>query len=147
MSTKPTNPKDAIGSDKIPFHLWPETATVEGVLALLDGGLKYGRMNYVPGGAKASIYYDAAMRHLKAWFNGEENTTDSKVSHLGHALACVAILIAARAAGTLEDDRNVEAGYNELVETLTPMVAQLKAQHHDKHPHHYTIKDNKRKRR
>src|ERR1700722_9193633 len=26
MSTKLSNPKDIIGSDKMPFHLWPETA-------------------------------------------------------------------------------------------------------------------------
>ena len=35
--TKPTNPKDMIGSDKVPLHLWPETATVMGTMGLLDG--------------------------------------------------------------------------------------------------------------
>jgi len=25
---KKTNPKDFVGCDKIPFHLWPETATL-----------------------------------------------------------------------------------------------------------------------
>ena len=34
---KPTNPKDAIGSDKLPLHLWPSTATALGCLGLLDG--------------------------------------------------------------------------------------------------------------
>ena len=27
MSEKDTNPKDLIGSDKLPLHLWPSTAT------------------------------------------------------------------------------------------------------------------------
>ena len=46
QTTKPTNPKDAVGSDKLPLHLWPTTATVVGALGLLDGALKYGRSNF-----------------------------------------------------------------------------------------------------
>lgn len=55
MSTKPTNPKDAIGSSKLPLHLWPTTATVVGCMALLDGALKYGRSNWRPGGVRALV--------------------------------------------------------------------------------------------
>lgn len=47
--TKPTNPKDIIGCNKIPMHLWPETATMLGAMALLDGMLKYGRSNWRAG--------------------------------------------------------------------------------------------------
>ena len=36
-ATKPTNPKDVLGSNKLPFHLWPETASAMGSIALLDG--------------------------------------------------------------------------------------------------------------
>ena len=43
---KETNPKDAIGSQKLPLHLWPTTATAMGCLGLLDGALKYGRANW-----------------------------------------------------------------------------------------------------
>jgi len=57
------------------------------------------------------------------------------------ALANLAIIIEAAAAGTLVDDRMVEGGYFKLVDQLTPHVARLKALHADKHPHHYTITD------
>lgn len=139
--TKPTNPKDAIGADKIPFHLWPETATILGVLALLEGALKYGRGNWRAIGVKSSIYYDAAMRHMKAWFEGEDVAPDSEIDHLGHALACLAILIDARAAGKLNDDRALPGGYHALLEAATPHVKRLKAAHADKSPHHYTRAD------
>jgi len=139
--TKLTNPKDAIGSDKIPFHLWPETATILGSLGLLDGALKYGRTNWRVAGVRASIYYDACRRHLNKWFEGEDMDPDSGVPHLGHALACLAILADAQAAGKLNDDRMVQGGYVNLIGTLTPLVKQLKEKHAGCAPKHYTIED------
>jgi hypothetical protein len=141
-TSKPTNPKDAIGSNKVPLHLWPETATVLGALGLLDGALKYGRSNYRAIGVRASIYYDAARRHLNAWFEGEDTDPDSGLPQLAHVLACVAIIIDAEAAGKLNDDRNIAGGYRQLIDSLTPHVARLKEQYTDKKPHHYTITDN-----
>jgi len=138
---KPTNPKDAIGSDKLPLHLWPNTATAAGCVALLDGGLKYGRTNYRALGVKASIYIDACKRHLDAWFEGEDAASDSGVPHLGHALACLAILVDAQAAGQMVDDRQFPGGYQKLVDDLTPLVKELKERHEGKDPHHYTIAD------
>lgn len=142
MQLKHTNPKDFVGSDKLPFHLWPETASALGALGLLDGAGKYGRSNWRESGVRASIYYDAARRHLNAWFEGEEVAEDSGVPHLGHALACLAIIVDAQAAGKLNDDRMYKGGYAEQVAKLTPIVKQIKERHADKSPHHYTIADN-----
>jgi len=140
--TKPViNPKDIVGSDKLPLHLWPETATIEGCLGMLDGCLKYGRSNYRKTSIRASIYVDACKRHLNAWLEGEESASDSGISHLGHALSCLAIIVDARAAGKLIDDRQFTGGYAELVAKLTPHVKRLKEMHADKNPKHYTIKD------
>lgn len=141
MTTKPTNPKDAIGANKLPLHLWPTTATVLGSLGLLDGMLKYGRSNFRAVGVRASIYYDAAFRHLNAWFEGEDTDPDSGLPHLAHALACLAILVDAEAAGKLTDDRMVAGGYRDLVDSLTPHVARLKDLHAGRDPKHYTIAD------
>lgn len=141
-SSKPTNPKDAIGSDKMPLHLWPETASAMGSLALLDGALKYGRSNFREIGVRASIYVDAAKRHLQFWFEGEDTDPDSGLPHLAHVLACVAILVDAGAADKLNDDRQVRGGYRELMNELTPHVSRLKLQHAAKSPKHYTIADN-----
>lgn len=139
---KASNPKDIIGSDKLPLHLWPTTATAMGCIGLLEGMTKYGRTNWRETGVRASIYVDACKRHLDAWFEGEEAAPDSGVPHLANALACIAILVDAQATGTLNDDRAYNgAGYRKLVEQLTPHVARLKALHADKHPRHFTIAD------
>ena len=144
--TKATNPKDAVGSDKLPLHLWPETATVMGTLGLLDGMLKYGRSNWRSAGVRATIYIDAVRRHINAYAEGEDidaiEDGGSGLPHLAHALACLAILVDAQAAGKLTDDRAYNgAGYRALVEELTPHVARLKAKHADKSPKHYTVAD------
>jgi hypothetical protein len=136
---KPTNPKDLIGSGKLPLHLWPVTATALGSLGLLDGMLKYGRSNFRAVGVRASIYYDAASRHLNAWFEGEAVDPDSGLPHLAHALACLAIIVDAEAAGKLNDDRMHPGGYRALINSLTPHVARLKEVHEGKSPTHYTI--------
>lgn len=138
---KDTNPKDAIGSQKLPLHLWPSTATAMGCLGLLDGALKYGRANWRASGVRASIYFDAASRHLNAWFEGEEQDPDSGLPHLAHALACLAIVVDAEAAGLLVDDRQVQGGYRALISKLTPLVPELQEVHADRAPKHFTIAD------
>ena len=139
--TKATNPKQAIGSDKLPFHLWPETASLMGTLGLLDGMLKYGRTNWRPAGVRASIYFDAIRRHMNAWFEGEDEDPDSGLPHFAHALASLAILVDAQAAGVLNDDRMIAGGYRKLLTEMTPHVAALKERHADKDPRHFTIAD------
>lgn len=139
-TSKPTNPKDAIGSDKLPFHLWPETATAMGCIALLNGALKYGRSNWREMGVRATIYVDACRRHLAKWMEGEE-VDEEGVPHLSSALACLAIIIDAQAAGKLTDDRMYpcgDGGFAKLLEELAPHVKRLKALHEGKNPKHWT---------
>jgi hypothetical protein len=138
---KPSNPKDIVGSNKLPLHLWPATATAVGCLGLLDGMLKYGRSNWRAAGIRSSIYVDAAKRHLDRWFEGEDCDKDSGLPHLSHALACLAILVDAQAAGKLNDDRQMTGGFHKLLDDLTPHVGRLKAIHADKAPKHWTIAD------
>jgi hypothetical protein len=137
MSEKPTNPKDMISNDKVPLHLWPETATVYASLAMLDGALKYGRSNWRHAGARASVYYDAARRHLNRWFEGEE-LDESGAPHLGHALACIAILVDSAEAGKLVDDRMYHGGYQGLMKDVDATVKAIRARHADKNPVHYS---------
>jgi hypothetical protein len=137
-ASKPSNPKDAIGSDKVPYHLWPETASILGALALLDGMLKYGRANWRAVGVRASIYYDALRRHMNKWFEGEDIDPDSGLPHLAHMLACCAILVDAQAAGKMTDDRQYPGAYVKLLAEMTPHVKRLKEKYADCDPHHYT---------
>ena len=140
---KATNPKDAIGSSKIPFHLWPETATIYGSLGLLDGMLKYGRMNWRPAGVKFSIYFDAMRRHMNKINEGEWTDPDSGLPHLCHVGACWAIITDAYAAGQLTMDTNFPGGYVETVAAMTPHVERLKKLHAEQGhaPHHWTRAD------
>lgn len=141
FTMKATNPKDMIGCDKIPLHLWPESATILGALGCLDGLLKYGRSNWRSAGIRASIYYDACRRHLNAWFEGEDVDPDSGLPHLAHALACLAIIVDADNAGKLNDDRMYPANYRKMITKMTPHVKRLKELHKDKNPKHWTIAD------
>lgn len=145
FGSKPTNPKDAIGCNKVPMHLWPETATILGAMALLDGALKYGRANWREAGVRSSIYFDACRRHMNAWFEGEDLDPDSGLPHLGHALACVAILVDSQAKGNLVDDRMYPGGYRKLIDEMTPEVKRLREKYADRNPKHWTIKDAEKK--
>lgn len=119
-----TNPKDLIGSLKVPLHLLPATAEVQGAMAMNDGAKKYGPYNWRESAVQASIYVAAARRHLMAWFDASQETAaDSGVHHLGHVIACCAIILDAQLNGVLVDDRPKPGN---IVELLDQMSAHLK---------------------
>lgn len=99
------NPKTAAGSLKVPLHLVPPSATHYLALAFKDGAAKYGPYNWREKGVSATVYYAAALRHLGAWFDGEDMSRDALVHHLGHVMACCAIVLDAASVGKLNDDR------------------------------------------
>lgn len=143
--TKATNPKDALGSDKLPLHLWPTTATAFGCVAMVNGMLKYGRTNWREAGVKPSIYVDACKRHLDDWFEGNDYDPEDGVHNLSAALACIAIIVDSMMAGNMVDDRNYNGGgYRKARALMEPHVKRLKELHrHRVPPKHYTIADNK----
>lgn len=99
------NPKDILGIKKVQLDLVPMTSIIYQAYAMEDGAKKYGPYNWRDTKVQASIYHAAAKRHLDLWFNGEEYTDDTGVPNLGAALACIGILIDAKIAGTLADNR------------------------------------------
>jgi hypothetical protein len=100
------NPKTAQGAKKVALRYSPTAALIALNAALEDGAKKYGAANWREKGVSTSVYIDAAQRHLALFFDGgEQVASDSKVHHLGHAMACLAIILDAEAAGTLNDDR------------------------------------------
>lgn len=140
-ATVDTNPKKQFGLKSIPLNLWSPLASAYGALGLYNGSLKYGSSNYKATKVEASIYIAAAMRHLNAWAEGEEFDPKDGVPNLGGVLANIAILLDARAAGTLIDDRQLPGGYLQEREALEKIVASLQVLHADKNPRHYTLKD------
>lgn len=140
--TKETNPKELIGSSKLPLHLWPTTATAMGCLGLLEG-LKYGRSNFRDSGVKASTYYDALKRHMDAWWEGEEMSKEG-VPHLANALACIAIIVDSKATGMLQDDRAYRGeGYRSFVDELTKLVPNIRDNALAHGAKHFSIADSR----
>ena len=118
MSTTETgelNPKHAMGASKTPIlRVVPASSILAEAEAIAygsfrapkkDGTLGYGPYNWRDTTIEATTYIDAAIRHLMAWYDGEEYADDSGISHLGHAKAGIGILIDALTRGTVHDDR------------------------------------------
>jgi dATP/dGTP diphosphohydrolase, N-terminal len=119
LTSLPTNPKDLIGIKKPPIWLVPPPGLLHCAMAMKNGASKYGAYNWRGNAVKSSIYIDAAMRHLMAYLDGEDYATDSGVHHLGHAMACCAIILDAFETGNLVDDRPPKGKTPEIIERLT----------------------------
>lgn len=102
---KETNPKDAVGIKKPPFSTVPAQVTNEVGVAMLEGAMKYGRHNYRQTGVRASVYYDAAMRHLTSYWEGEDIDPDSGLSHIAKAIASLYVMRDAQINKKFTDDR------------------------------------------
>ena len=92
MSTKPTKPKDNVGVKKVSLSYVPASVMLETALGMQEGGFKYGRHNYRVIGVRASVYYDATMRHLMDWWEGEDLDPDSGLSHVTKAICSLVVL-------------------------------------------------------
>lgn len=72
--------------------------------AFMYGEKKYGRYNY-RGGMQWHRLIAAALRHLTAFNEHEDEDSESGLSHLGHASACIAMLIVYKEKGLGKDTR------------------------------------------
>lgn len=89
---KDSNPKDSVGCTKPPLHCIPAHVLFEIGMGMFEGGWKYREANYRVIGVRASIYYDAAMRHLTAWWEGEDIDPASQIHHISKVMSCLAVL-------------------------------------------------------
>lgn len=105
FSAEVGNPKVGAASKKYSLRYLPLSANIEVNRALENGADKYGLCNWRDTNVKASVYIDAALRHIMQWQEGQEDASDSTVHNLGHAMASLAIIIDAQAQGVLIDDR------------------------------------------
>ena len=105
MSTKDTNPKDALGILKTPLSTIPATVLAEVGVGMYEGARKYGRHNFRVIGVRASVYYDATMRHLMAWWEGEDIDPDSGLSHITKAICSLVVIRDAMIQEMMADDR------------------------------------------
>ncbi len=99
------NPKTAFGMKKTPIDLVPTALVRQVALAFENGANKYGAYNWREKKISSSVYYAAAMRHMMDWWEGEDNAPDSGVHHLGHAAACMAMILDTMGSDLLNDNR------------------------------------------
>lgn len=113
-ATKDSNPKDNVGSRKPGLSAVPCKPLYEAGIALTYGGKKYGTHNWRHIGVRASVYYDAAMRHLMAWWEGEDidpiEKGGSGLPHIAHAIAGLMVYRDAELSGMATDDRPIATG-------------------------------------
>jgi len=102
---KDTNPKDAVGTAKVPYSCLSGPVLTEMGLAMMEGARKYGRHNWRQAGIRTSVYYDACLRHLIAWWEGEDIDPDSGVHHVTKAISGLHVLRDAQIRGAVTDDR------------------------------------------
>lgn len=131
MSIEGTNPKDLLGMKKPQMWLNPRAALVWMAKAFEFGGyglnalgervreIGYGPYNWRTKPVKATVYIAAMERHLAEYLDGDDLASDSKVPHLGHIMACAAILIDATELGNLVDDRPTKGPVARLLTALT----------------------------
>lgn len=68
--------------------------TVAQVVDVLEFGAKrYGDNNWQKVENARTRYYDAAMRHLEAWKQGQAKDPESGAAHLAHATCCLLFLM------------------------------------------------------
>ena len=90
--------------DKPRMDLLPPEMLLGTAKVMAYGAKKYSANNWAHG-ADWSRYYAAMMRHVVAFWSGEDVDDESGMSHLHHASCCLSFLIAYEARGIGNDDR------------------------------------------
>jgi len=110
MADRPNKPEDVqnhavkFDGNKPRLELVPPSAILALGEVLGYGAKKYCEHNYLKGMAHTRLV-GATLRHLFSWLGGEEIDPESKLPHLSHALASIAMLIETKARGVGTDDR------------------------------------------
>lgn len=138
MMLKDSNPKYMNGAKKVPLASVPPITSAYLALGHHEGVVKYGAWNWRVAGASAHTYVSAAKRHLDLWFEGQDRDPITGVPHLANALASISILVDASHSGTLVDDRPIDSGYQQDIESIHKMVQHLNELFGDKSPKHHT---------
>lgn len=78
-------------TDKLAWNLLPMEVLEGAVRVLMHGAKKYDAFNWQKG-TDYKRYYNAAMRHIILYWQGETYDTESSRHHLDHALCCLMFL-------------------------------------------------------
>lgn len=116
------DPKAIHGASKPSLGLIPSAALIEEAGALELGAAKYGTANWRKDAVEGMTYIHAGLRHMFAWIDGEDIDPESLRSHLGHARACLGIILDAEATGKLIDNRPHKGAASRLITERTKPI-------------------------
>jgi hypothetical protein len=131
MTTKLSNPKDAVGVRRWrQFVSIPFTVLAEVGVGMMEGAMKYARHNYREAGVRSSVYVDASIGHIMQWWEGEDLDPDTKLSHITKAICSLVVLRDAMIEDMLNDDRPPKAKLSKVRGDLQTIVDAM----FDKYP-------------
>ena len=122
---KDTNPKDAIGVRKTSFSCLPLLPLAEAAVGMHEGAFKYGKHNYRKAGIRASVYFDAVVRHIFQWWEGEDIDPDSGVSHVTKAITTLLVLRDGMMNNLWSDDRPLQSSNKTWLIDCNAKTAEL----------------------
>lgn len=112
------NPKNIAARSRIKLAFIPPAATAHCAHAMMDGAAKYNAYNWREKKIALMEYASAAKRHIDDWVDGEDVAEDSLCHHLGHAMACCAIMLDAIENSVAIDDRPLKGNVSKLFKRL-----------------------------
>lgn len=115
------NPKDAVAAAKPDLYLVPPALMIYVAKCMEDGKRKYSQGNWRDPEKKVrmTVYLSAALRHIMALSDGEDNASDTGLPHAAHAAACLGIILDAKGCDTLIDDRSRPGPASKILAELT----------------------------
>lgn len=96
--------------NKPKFSLVKPEAFVEMVKVLTYGAKKYSPDNWKLLENSQQRYFDAANRHMWAWFGGEKNDRESGYHHLAHAMCSLLFIM----------QKDIEENQQRAIDVLKP---------------------------
>jgi len=90
--------------EKIRLDLIPPEMLEEVGKVLTFGAKKYGEDNWLEGMSWSRLY-GATLRHILAFWMGQDNDEETKLPHLAHAICCLTFLLIYQQYNVGEDNR------------------------------------------
>jgi len=111
------DPKGEAGAKKPSIHLVPPSAIIAMARCMENGASKYGPYNWRQGHkVNVTTYISANFRHGLQFLDGEDNASDSGLSHVAHMMSGLAVLYDAIQQGVAFDDRPKKGTASKLIE-------------------------------
>lgn len=113
------NPKQAFGVAKPSFVYIPPAGLLYVGQVMETGAAKYGPMNWRDTSVVNDTYVNATLRHLLAYWDGQDLDEESHLPHLAHVAANALIMLDAQTCGKLVDKRPTAGEIATLIRRYT----------------------------